>query len=79
MEMPFGKYKGLPIRELPDSYLNWLHSLDYLTSWRLRAAVELAPAGTTIDVKATPGDPDSGPLIAAVKSPLQIALDFVPQ
>jgi hypothetical protein len=40
--------------------------------------VEL-PAGTKIEVKVTPGDPDSGPLVAAVKSPLQIALDFVPQ
>jgi len=26
-----------------------------------------------------PGDPNSGPLMAAVKSPLQIGLDFVPQ
>lgn len=40
--------------------------------------VEL-PAGTKIEVKVTPGDPDSGPLGAAVKSPLQMALDFVPQ
>jgi hypothetical protein len=40
--------------------------------------VEL-PAGTKIEVKVAPGDPDSGPLVAAVKSPLQIALDFVPQ
>jgi hypothetical protein len=40
--------------------------------------VEL-PAGTKIEVKVTPGDPDSGPLMAAVKSPLQVALDFVPQ
>jgi hypothetical protein len=37
------------------------------------------PAGTKIEIKVTPGNPDSGPLIAAVKSPLQIALDFVPQ
>jgi hypothetical protein len=40
--------------------------------------VEL-PAGTKIEVKLVPGDPNSGPLIAAVKSPLQIGLDFVPQ
>ena len=37
------------------------------------------PAGTKIEVKLVPGDPNSGPLIAAVKSPLQIGLDFVPQ
>jgi|SaaInlStandDraft_6_1057023.scaffolds.fasta_scaffold871853_1 hypothetical protein len=24
MKMPFGKYKGLPIEELPSSYLRWL-------------------------------------------------------
>ena len=40
--------------------------------------VEL-PAGTKIEVKLVPGDPNSGPLTAAVKSPLQIGLDFVPQ
>lgn len=37
------------------------------------------PAGTTLEVKALPGDPDTGPLMAASKSPLQIALDIVPQ
>lgn len=37
------------------------------------------PSGTKIEVTVTPGDPDSGPLGAAVKSPLQIALDVVPQ
>jgi len=40
--------------------------------------VEL-PAGTKVEVKLVPGDPNSGPLMAAVKSPLQIGLDFVPQ
>ena len=33
------------------------------------------PAGTKIEVVATPGDPDSGPLGPPVKNPLQIALD----
>ena len=40
--------------------------------------VEL-PAGTKIEVVATPGDPDSGPLGPAVKNPLQISLDLVSQ
>ncbi len=40
--------------------------------------VEL-PAGTKIEVKLVPGDPNSGPLTAPVKSPLQISLDYVPQ
>ncbi len=44
----------------------------------LAEPVELA-AGTKIEVKATPGDPDSGPLAAKVQSPLQVSLDFVPQ
>jgi len=28
--MPFGKFRGTPIRELPDDYINWLLSLDDL-------------------------------------------------
>jgi len=40
--------------------------------------VEL-PAGTTIEVKATPADPDTGPLMKALNFPLQMALDVVPQ
>jgi hypothetical protein len=40
--------------------------------------VEL-PAGTTIEVKATPGDSESGPLMKALNFPLQMALDVVPQ
>jgi hypothetical protein len=40
--------------------------------------VEL-PAGTKIEVKAVPGDPDTGPLMKAVSMPLQVALDVVPQ
>ncbi len=37
------------------------------------------PAGTKIEVTATPGDRDSGPLAAPANSPLQVALDIVPQ
>jgi hypothetical protein len=44
----------------------------------LADAVEL-PAGTKIEVKATPGDPDTGPLLKPMNFPLQIALDVVPQ
>lgn len=40
--------------------------------------VEL-PAGTKIEVNATPGDPDTGPLMKATTMPLQIGLDLVPQ
>jgi len=36
------------------------------------------PPGVSIEVSTTPSDPDSGPLAAPVKSPLEIALDFVP-
>ena len=39
MKMPFGKYRGLPLRDLPDDYIDWLHSLDDLHG-RLRKAVE---------------------------------------
>jgi hypothetical protein len=37
------------------------------------------PKGAKIEVTTKPGDPDSGPLAAPVKSPLQVALDIVPQ
>ena len=36
------------------------------------------PRGTTIEVNGTPGDPDSGPLLAREKTPLGLAIDFVP-
>lgn len=42
----------------------------------LADAVEL-PAGTKIEVTATPADRESGPLTAPTASPLQIALDIV--
>ena len=37
--MPFGRYRGLAVRDLPDDYLGWLHSLDNLHG-RLRNAVQ---------------------------------------
>jgi hypothetical protein len=40
--------------------------------------VELA-ANTKIEITTTPGDPDTGPLMKSVESPLQIALDILPQ
>jgi hypothetical protein len=39
MHMPFGKYKGTLIEDLPDSYLEWLSSLRDLRS-RLRSAID---------------------------------------
>lgn len=37
-EMPFGKYQGTPISDLPDGYLEWLYGLDNLKT-RLQEAV----------------------------------------
>ena len=37
--MPFGRYKGRLLSELPDSYLWWLLALPDLSSW-LRRALE---------------------------------------
>jgi hypothetical protein len=39
MKMPFGKYRGLPVRDLPSDYLEWLAGLDNLRR-RLRRAVD---------------------------------------
>jgi hypothetical protein len=38
MNMPFGKYAGRPIKDLPDGYLQWLSKRDI--SCGLRAAVD---------------------------------------
>jgi hypothetical protein len=37
--MPFGKYRGWPLNELPDDYINWLAALGDLRQ-PLRGAVE---------------------------------------
>jgi hypothetical protein len=37
--MPFGKFRGLPIQDLPSDYLEWLVGLDNLHG-RLRRAVD---------------------------------------
>lgn len=37
MNMPFGKYKGRRLRDLPDDYLDWLTTIDLRP--RLHAAV----------------------------------------
>jgi hypothetical protein len=28
--MPFGKYKGKPMKEVPADYLDWLHGQDFI-------------------------------------------------
>lgn len=38
--MPFGKFKGVPVSELPADYLGWLLSLGDLLREPLRSAVE---------------------------------------
>ena len=39
MEMPFGKFRGYDVKDLPDFYLAWLVSLDDLRA-NLADAVE---------------------------------------
>lgn len=39
MNMPFGKYRGVEIADLPDDYLSWLKGLDLREP--LRTAVEI--------------------------------------
>lgn len=33
--MPFGKYKGYRMDEVPASYLDWLHGQDWIHEWPL--------------------------------------------
>lgn len=37
--MPFGKYKGTPLGEVPDSYLLWLYE-NGIQSWPLKSYIE---------------------------------------
>ncbi len=37
MTMPFGRYRGRPIEDLPVDYIEWLLTIDI--NWRLRAAL----------------------------------------
>ncbi|CRH49025.1 DNA polymerase III subunit epsilon [Chlamydia trachomatis] len=41
--MPFGKYKGKPLSEVPSSYIAWLQKGDYLLqpeNKEIKAAIE---------------------------------------
>ena len=36
--MPFGKYKGKPMRDVPATYLDWLYDQPWLPKWPRVAA-----------------------------------------
>lgn len=38
-QMPFGKYRGVRMHDIPDSYIEWLHANVPLKSW-LKAVIE---------------------------------------
>lgn len=40
MTMPFGKYKGVPLSDIPDEYLDWLRTRDDLRDPLLSALNE---------------------------------------
>jgi uncharacterized protein (DUF3820 family) len=41
MEMPFGKYRGQPIAEIPTAYLKWLLTIDIWSDLRYSVTEEL--------------------------------------
>jgi putative quorum-sensing-regulated virulence factor len=43
--MPFGKFKGKPITDLPDAYITWLLALDLHEPLRARVRAEAAARG----------------------------------
>lgn len=60
--MPFGKYKGRPLYELPDDYLEWLSTRELrgtlksavIRELRKRTGIETAhpgPSGALLDVR----------------------------
>jgi hypothetical protein len=53
MEMPFGKYRGTQIRELPFNYLEWLTTLELLEPLQTRVQEEYESA-CTIRVEKAP-------------------------
>jgi heterodisulfide reductase subunit A-like polyferredoxin len=66
--MPFGRYHGIPLADLPDEYVDWLMSLDNLREplrsaiareWRARREAESAAEDAATDAAAlTPGIAD---------------------
>jgi hypothetical protein len=40
MKMPFGKYKGQELTEIPRVYLHWLRSQEWVGSWLAKAVDE---------------------------------------
>ena len=45
--MPFGRFKGLHVEEMPTGYLEWLHENVTLYGW-LKKAVEAVLAGDPV-------------------------------
>jgi hypothetical protein len=39
--MPFGKYKGVELTEVPRPYLRWLRGQEWLCSWLAQAIDEI--------------------------------------
>jgi hypothetical protein len=63
MRMPFGRFKGVLIGDLPDDYLEWLRGLDNLRE-PLRDAVEAEWAARF----AAPDEPTIDPAVRAMAS-----------
>jgi diadenosine tetraphosphatase ApaH/serine/threonine PP2A family protein phosphatase len=41
MRMPFGKYKGVELTEVPRPYLRWLRGQEWLDGWPAQAIDDL--------------------------------------
>ena len=37
MKMPFGRYQGVELNEIPEPYLRWLRSQPWVGGWLVRA------------------------------------------
>jgi hypothetical protein len=71
MRMPFGKFRGLSISDLPDDYLDWLHDLDDLggplrwavdSEWRYRQSAD--ESRDRMEERAGELDAEDRPLLA---------------
>ena len=61
--MPFGRYKGMALEDLPDAYMQWLHGLPDLreplrsgvdAEWRLRFGTPLRSTLSALTADARP-------------------------
>ena len=53
MSIPFGKYKGMELADVPQSYLRWLRQQKWVGAWLVRDIDEFLDGGPAGRAEAT--------------------------